>query len=87
MVKEERTDYAQRIILAKRRPDLYLNLTIDGSDNSAYGFRYFSDRTHSTSRGHKVKSKLYAAILHGHFGAAFTFATNLTGGSVATVEI
>ena len=87
MVKEERTDYAQRIILAKRRPDLYLNLTIDGSDNSAYGFPYFSDRTHSTSRGHKVKSKLYAAILHGHFGAAFTFATNLTGGSVVTVEI
>ena len=87
MVKEERTDYAQRIILAKRRPDLYLNLTIDGSDNSAYGFPYFSERTHSTSKGYKVRSKLYAAILHGHFGAAFTFAANLTGGSVVTVEI
>jgi hypothetical protein len=87
MVKEERTDYAQRIILAKRRPDLYLNLTIDGSDNSAYGFPYFSERNHNTSKGFKVRSKLYAAILHGHFGAAFTYATNLKGGSVVTVEI
>jgi hypothetical protein len=44
MVREERCEYAQRIILSKRRPDLYLLMTIDGSDNSSYGFPYFAQR-------------------------------------------
>jgi len=87
MVKEERFDYAQRIMLAKRRPDLYLHLTIDGSDNSNYGFPFMSERTHGSSKGYKVRSKLYAAILHGHFASVFTYATNLTGGSNVTIEI
>ena len=87
LVKEERHDYAQRILLAKRRPDLYQSMTIDGSDNSSYGFPYFSQKTHATQRGYKVRSKLYAAILHGHFAAAFTYASNLEGGSNVTVEI
>jgi hypothetical protein len=87
IVKEERFDYAQRIMLAKRFPELYLHLTIDGSDNSSYGFPYVAERTHGTSKGFKVRSKLYAAILHGHFAAAFTYAANLTGGSNVTVEI
>ena len=87
IVKEECFDYAQRIMLAKRRPDLYLHLTIDGSDNSSYGFPYMSERTHETSKGFKIRSRLYAAILHGHFGAVFTYAANLTGGSNVTVEI
>ena len=57
IVKEERFDYAQRIMLAKRFPELYLHLTIDGSDNSSYGFPYVAERTHGTSKGFKVRSK------------------------------
>jgi hypothetical protein len=87
MVKEERFDYAQRILLAKRRPDLYLHLTVDGSDNSCYGFPYFAQRTHASAKGYKVRSKLYAGILHGHFAACFAYATNLRGGSNVLVEI
>ena len=87
MVKEERFDYAQRILLAKRRPDLYLNLTVDGSDNSSYGFPYLSERTHGSTKGHKVCSKHYAGILHDQFAACFAYATNLRGGSNVLVEI
>ena len=87
LVKEERFDYAQRILLAKRRPDLYLHLTVDGSDNSSYGFPHFAERTHSSTKGHKIRSKLYAGILHGHFAACFAYASNLRGGSNVLVEI
>jgi hypothetical protein len=62
-------------------------MTIDGSDNSTYGFPYLKQRTHNSSKGIKVKSKLYAAILHGKFAATFTYASNLTGGSNVTIEI
>ena len=87
MVREERCDYAQRIILSKRRPDLYLHMTIDGSDNSSYGFPYFAQKDHNSSKGYKIRSKLYASILHGQFGAVFTYASNLVGGSNVTIEI
>ena len=89
MVREERCEYTQRIILAKRHPDLYLLMTIDGSDNSSYGFPYFAcaEKDHASSKGYKVRSKLYASILHGHFGTVFTYAANLVGGSNVTIEI
>ena len=62
-------------------------MTIDGSDNSSYGFPYFANKDHHSSKGFKVRSKLYASILHGHFGAVFTYAANLVGGSNVTIEI
>ena len=40
-----------------------------------------------STKGHKVHSKLYAGILHGHFAACFTYAANLRGGSNVQVKI
>ena len=55
VVGEERFEYAQRILLAKTHPDKYLSLTIDGSDNSSYGFPYFPTITHEDSKGFKIR--------------------------------
>ena len=76
-----------RILLEKRRPDLYLHLTVDGSDNSCDGFPYMAERTHGSTKGYKVRSMLYTGILHGHFAACFAYSTNLRGGSNVLVEI
>jgi hypothetical protein len=32
-----------------------MSVTIDGSDNSSYGFPYFHQKTHGSSRGHKLR--------------------------------
>ena len=50
IVKEERLEYGQRVFMAKRRPDLYMSITIDGSDNSSYGFPYFSQKGHQDQK-------------------------------------
>jgi hypothetical protein len=43
--------------------------------------------THECSKGHKIRTRLYGAILHGHFMHCYTFTANMSGGSNVSIEI
>ena len=38
-------------------------------------------------QGHKVRSKLYGVIVHGHWMACYAYAANLEGGSNVQIEV
>jgi hypothetical protein len=86
-VRNDRTLYECRILEAIQMKSQCLSITIDGSDNAKYGFPYFAVKTHGSQKGHKIMSKLYGAIVHGHWAATYLFSANMTGGTNVTVEV
>jgi hypothetical protein len=86
-VRNDRTLYECRILEAIRMRSQCLSITIDGSDNAKYGFPYFAVKTHASQKGHKIQSKLYGAIVHGHWAAAYIYSANMTGGTNVTIEV
>ena len=64
-----------------------LSIIIDGSDQAAYGLPYFNVVGKSDGTGHKMKCKLMAAIVHGHYAVVFTQLENLATGSNLTIQV
>ena len=62
-------------------------MVVDGAEMSRYGLPYFCQSDKSTMEGWKIPTRLYGAIVHGEFAAAYMFPAHLPGGSNVTVEI
>jgi hypothetical protein len=77
--------YGVRIIQAKTFPNDVLSAAIDGSDASLWGLPHHKDKTHDSEKGHKIVTKIYTAILHGHWAATYVFNAHLPGGTNVTV--
>jgi hypothetical protein len=86
-VRNDRTLYECRILEAIQMKSQCLSITIDGSDNAKYGFPYFAVKTHGSQKGHKIQTKLYGAIVHGHWAATYLYSANMTGGTNVTIEV
>jgi hypothetical protein len=73
----------QRSILFKDS----LSMIVDGADMARYSIPYFCVNDKQSSEGWKIPLRLYGAILHGEFSAAYLYPANLPGGTNVTVEV
>ena len=64
-----------------------MSATIDGSDNGEYGFPYWADKTKQTDKGYKIKSKLYAMLVHNIGVYTYVFNAHLPGGTNVTINV
>ena len=87
VVREDRYGYEMRILQAKEYPEELMNITINGSDNGQCGFPYWAIKTKETDKGYKLKTKLYAALVHGHGVYAYIYNAHLEGGTNVTVNV
>ena len=74
-MKQERSYLYYKRDLAKRYPNDYLSLIIDGADQSAYSLPHFWEIDKETSKVRKQRSHILGAIKHG-----------IPGGSDATMQ-
>lgn len=65
---------------AKQNPKKLLSIIIDGSDQAEMGLPYFHVKTKANSKGHKLKTKLIGALVHGRQLNVFTAGENLHTG-------
>ena len=86
-MREDRYNYECRIYQAKEYPTEVMDVVIDGSDNGNYGFPYFAQKTKETDKGWKLKTKLYAALVHGWGCCCYVFNAHYPGGSNVTVNV
>jgi hypothetical protein len=87
VVREDRYNYECRIYQCKQYPKEVMDLAIDGSDNGQYGFPYFAEKTKETDKGWKLKTKLYAALVHGWGACCYVFNAHLPGETNVTVNV
>ena len=85
-VREDRYGYELRILQAKNSENI-MSATIDGSDNGEYGFPYWADKTKQTDKGYKIKSKLYAMLVHNIGVYTYVFNAHLPGGTNVTINV
>jgi len=64
-VKQERSYLYYKRDLAKRYPNDFLSIIIDGADQSAYSLPHFKEIDKNTSTARKQKSHILGAIKHG----------------------
>jgi hypothetical protein len=64
-----------------------LSMIVDGADMSRYSLPYFCTADKQSSEGWKVPTRLYGAIVHGEFAAAYLYPAHLPGGSNVTIEV
>ena len=62
-------------------------MVVDGAEMSRYGLPYFCQNDKSTQDGWKIPTKMYGAIVHGEFAAAYCFPAHLPGGTNVMVEV
>jgi hypothetical protein len=85
-VMAERSGYHYRI----QRSVIFKNswtLVVDGAEMSRFGLPHFTQSDKSTAEGWKIPTRLYGAIVHGEFAAAYIFPAHLPGGTNVTVEV
>ena len=87
VVREDRYNYECRIYQAKEYPTFVMDIVIDGSDNGQYGFPYFAEKTKETDKGWKLKTKLYAALVHGWGVCCYCFNAHYPGGTNVTGNV
>jgi hypothetical protein len=62
-------------------------LGVDGAEVSRYGLSYFCVSDKESCEGWKIPTRLYGAILHGEFAAAYVFPAFLPGGTNVVIEV
>jgi hypothetical protein len=85
-VATDRAAYHYRIQRAILFKDT-LSMIVDGADMARYSIPYFCVNDKQSSEGWKIPLRLYGAILHGEFAAAYLYPANLPGGTNVTVEV
>jgi hypothetical protein len=85
-VREDRYGYKLRMLQAKNSENI-MSATIDGSDNGEYGFPYWADKTKQTDKGYKIKSKLYAMLVHNIGVYTYVFNAHLPGGTNVMINV
>ena len=85
-VSRDRTLYEQHKDKAKRHPDKFLSIIIDGADQSNYSLPHFYTRSKENDKGRPYAAKLQGAIAHGVATFAFMVPMNAPAGSNLTIE-
>ena len=82
----ERSAYHYRIQKSIQFKDS-LSMVVDGAEMSRYGLPYFCQADKSTSEGWKIPTRMYGAMVHGEFAAAYLYPAHLPGGTNVMVEV
>ena len=86
-VFKDRDIYYEHINLSKLKPNIYLSLIIDGSDNMNYGLPYFYQKTKQSQKGYKFPIKLVGVKVHNLGDIVFTLPCNITSGPNSIINI
>ena len=71
-VAADRRGYELRKMQARREPQHFISLVVDGADQSSYGLPHFI-RKSKEDRGHKIAVKLVGVLMHGVENELFLF--------------
>jgi hypothetical protein len=85
-VKTERAGYHYRIQRSIQFKES-LSLVVDGAEMSRYSLPYFCVNDKESSEGWRIPTRMYGAILHGEFSAAYVFPAFLPGGTNVVIEV
>jgi hypothetical protein len=64
-----------------------LSLVVDGAEMSRYSLPYFCVHDKESAEGWRLPTRMYGAILHGEFSAAYVFPAFLPGGTNVVIEV
>ena len=87
LVREERGSYWRRRDKARRNPERYMSIIIDGADQSAFGVPHFREKDHTTQGAFTMGVKIMGAIVHGFGAFAFTHLDHVKSGANATMDV
>jgi hypothetical protein len=84
-VAAEKACYYQHRDKARRNPETYMSMIIDGADQSKYDLPYYCERSHTTDI-QRLKMHVYGVLVHGHGCYAFTMPDHEAQGHNSTIQ-
>ena len=87
MVRNEKMMYYSNRARARRQPEQFLSMIIDGADQSKYEQPHFKDASHLTHEMKKIKLHLYGCLVHGRGAYCFTMPDHETQGHNTTIQV
>jgi hypothetical protein len=86
-VSTERSGYYTRRNLARKQPDRFMSLIIDGADQSRFHIPHWRELAHDVMSAYRIKLHLMGALSHGRKAFAYTVLPSVKQGSNATIDV
>jgi hypothetical protein len=86
-VSKEKACYYMHRTKARRTPEAYMSMIIDGADQSKYDLPYWCERSHASDDPNRLKMHLYGALVHGRGAYAFVIPDHEEQGHNPTIQI
>ena len=86
-IENEKMMYYSNRARARKWPDVYLSIIIDGADQSKHDMPHFKDMSHLTNEIHRIKMHLYGVLVHGRGAYAFTMTDHEAQGHNSTIQV